>query len=526
MSDLDDLFDKNRVKQKTYYELTQDAEALDNGAAPSLIEEILHETIRARLSMMEEKSIIRAIKKATGVPLCELKEVFASIKNGGKKSVEDAGKDLANAALSKFFNGGDHLMRISSIYWAWTGTHWCRRSDEQIDNLIYRTLLDDPNPPEMNHASLLTQAAKIMRALRTVHEDPFNFTRQPLPIIPVQNGELWLDGKGKATLKPHNPQSYQMCCLDVHYDPSAKCPLYDQALLDVFQPAAGPSAMVEHWNEFVGYVIQPERDIASWWMLAGKGSNGKTRLMETVQKLMGGTAIAVMAIGDLNGDKHATSNLVGKLLLLDDDVDKNTKLPDGKLKQVSEAKMMSAQFKHKDAFNFLCRSLPVMLCNGYPYTSDISHGMRRRAQIIPFKRQFSDADGDPNLYKTIWATELPGVLNRALEGLVRLRQRGKFSPPQDCATALSSWLQSASTVLAFKAECLQPAPPQARARVPFKQVWEAYNSWNHAAGYKGCGRNLFRRDLADAGIKFIMNDGYLMVCDYRLDIIGKDVGIE
>jgi len=42
--------------------------------------------------------------------------------------------------------------------------------------------------------------------------------------------------------------------------------------------------------------------------------------------------------------------------------------------------------------------------------------MRRRLMVIPFDRTFSEADKDPDLFDRILATELPGVLNRALEG--------------------------------------------------------------------------------------------------------------
>ena len=46
--------------------------------------------------------------------------------------------------------------------------------------------------------------------------------------------------------------------------------------------------------------------------------------------------------------------------------------------------------------------------------------------VIPFDRTFTDADKDPELFDRIVATELPGVLNRALDGYRRLMARGTF----------------------------------------------------------------------------------------------------
>jgi phage/plasmid-associated DNA primase len=46
----------------------------------------------------------------------------------------------------------------------------------------------------------------------------------------------------------------------------------------------------------------------------------------------------------------------------------------------------------------------------------LSHEMRRRLLVIPCDRTFAEADKDPDFFYRILATELPGVLNRALEG--------------------------------------------------------------------------------------------------------------
>jgi putative DNA primase/helicase len=95
-------------------------------------------------------------------------------------------------------------------------------------------------------------------------------------------------------------------------------------------------------------------------------------------------------------------------------------------------------------FKFRCLALPVMAGNHYPSTSDSSHGLRRRAMVIPFDRKFGPHEADKDLFPKIWATELPSVLNRALEGLARLRQRGDFKLPVDCmahANALVAFIE-------------------------------------------------------------------------------------
>ena len=123
-------------------------------------------------------------------------------------------------------------------------------------------------------------------------------------------------------------------------------------------------------------------------------------------------------IAKFQGDRFNVAALQGKLLFIDDDIGVNTHLDDGLLKAISEAEEMSARHAYGERqFKFRCLALPLMAGNHYPTTSDNSHGLRRRAMVIPFDRQFGPGEADKDLFPKIWQSELPGVLNRALQGL-------------------------------------------------------------------------------------------------------------
>ena len=164
-------------------------------------------------------------------------------------------------------------------------------------------------------------------------EDVLRFKEEPPAVINCQNGELWIAEDGSVKLLPHSHKSYLTYVLNVSYDPTAICPRYDQALLDAFAKSSAPHDMARNFNEFVGYLIQPRRNIAAWFMLRGRGNNGKTKLMETVEHLVNKNAIYSDRLGKIEGSRFAIGSLAGKLILLDDDVDTGTKLPDGLLKK-------------------------------------------------------------------------------------------------------------------------------------------------------------------------------------------------
>lgn len=182
-------------------------------------------------------------------------------------------------------------------------------------------------------------------------------------------------------------------------------------------------------------------------------------MIRTVVRLLGNQLVHAQRVEDLDKNRFAMGSLFGKLLFVDDDVRAGARLPDGVLKTISEAKEVTGELKYQPSFNFIVRTVPVLLCNNIPSLADLSHGMLRRLMVIPFNRRFTDQDRDPDLFEQIWANELPGILNRALRGYRRLLKRGsKFKRPVAVKQATNRWLQQANPLPAFvEAHCLRQA---------------------------------------------------------------------
>jgi putative DNA primase/helicase len=221
-----------------------------------------------------------------------------------------------------------------------------------------------------NTASLLRQVLTLLNAKLADETDRLGFLAEPLPVINCTNGELWLDERGKVKLQPHRPESYLRHCLDVAYDPEAECPEYDRAVKEIFAKTKKPKAMARHWNDLSGYLIQPSRKIPIILLLSGGGDNGKTKLITTVMRLLGTDLVHAQRVEDLNTNRFAIGSLFGKRLFVDDDVKQGAKLPDGTLKMISEEKLVSGELKYKETFNFMVRTVPVLLCNNTPSLAD------------------------------------------------------------------------------------------------------------------------------------------------------------
>ena len=408
----------------------------------------------------------------------------------------DEAEALARAVLDEHFAGGERLLLGNDgRFWSYTGTHWQPLARPALEHLILLTQRLRPKS-RLATTSLIKQAVTLLEAERSDNTDPLGFAAPPRPVVNCRNGELWLDDGGGVTLRPHSPRSYLRHCLAHDYDPTATCPRFDAALAEIFSRAAPANGMVRHWWELIGYLIQPRRDIALILICEGGGSNGKTKLIETVQRLLGEGLVSAMRIQDLGQDRFAMSDLLGKLMLVDDDVRAGIRLPDGELKQISEEKTITAQRKYGPSFTFTVRTVPVLLCNNPPSLADLSHGMQRRLMVVPFDRRFGDDEIDRELFPAIWASELPGILNGALAGLGRLAARGyRFDRPAAVTRAEARWLSFANPVPAFVADRCGKG-----GSTPTGKLYEAYMAWCADNGVTFKQQRLaFKRNLEHLG---------------------------
>jgi putative DNA primase/helicase len=392
---------------------------------------------------------------------------------------EDPAEYVMRVLRDDSFDGGKRLIFCQDgQFWRFDGRKWVDTPSKSIEGRILRTIRQLPGRPGQRTASLIKQVATLLEAELAVEDDLLRFTAEPPSVINCDNGELWISDNGAVNFRPHRPESYLRQCLDVIYDPAAQCPIYDSTLAEIFSNAEDP-AMVRHWHELVGYLIQSRRHIPLILVCLGGGSNGKSMLVQTIAQLLGPGFVSAQRIENLDKHRFAATSLVGKLLLVDDDVRAGIRLPDGELKKISEAKPITAEYKYGPSFEFVVRAVPVLLCNNTASLADVSYGMARRLMVLPFDRTFRH-DADPTRFPTIWKTEMAGVLNRSIDGFQRLLKRGQFEMPIAVTRAKAEWLKEANPLVAFVDENCTRDP---LGQCLLKDFYAEYRQWAQERGY-------------------------------------------
>ncbi len=463
----------NLRRQPTAEEVTSAIQALTPSSRDEEIDRVIRDIASAKLSPIERDSAITRVQKHTQRGIRLLRQALAAAESApGAEDGPDQAMALARELLSRHYGGGKHLVRDKArIFWEYRETHWERVTEEQIQR---HAIAIAEEMGARNVSAIVRAAIDNLRGMQIRDGDPMRLTSNPPPVVNCLNGELWLSADGSFELRPHRPDSFLTYVLDVPFDPNAECPLFDGALAGIFQKAEDPASLISHVWEVMGYAIQPQRPIPVWLLLHGGGRNGKTKLVQTIERLLNKQAVSSQRISDLEKSQFAIGELVGKLLLIDDDVDADTRLPDGLLKKISEQKSMTGQQKYAGNFEFVARCMVVLLANNYPTARDLSLGMRRRAQVIPFAHSFSDADDDPTLFPRIWESEMAGILNKAIRALQELLKRGRFSEPVDVKEARRAWLAAANPLAAFVTDACRS---NLSLRCELGHFYEAFQRW-------------------------------------------------
>jgi putative DNA primase/helicase len=392
----------------------------------------------------------------------------------------DEGQKIAQALLDAEYAGGEWLRHeADGHFWCWTGTHWSVLQDKILKKKTI-DLVNSKFASTKSAKTLVNEVFELLQIMQARNDDLLHFASEPPNVVNTLNKELWLLGDGRVEARPHDPSTGMRHVLRVDYNPQSTCSEYDAAINRIFEKAEYPKTLISFFNELMGYSIQPRRDIPLIVVMIGNGSNGKTSLVNLLIELVGTSFVHSGRVGELDEARFGIGSLFGKLLFIDDDVRAGAKLPDGALKKISEAKLLTGEHKFKPAFTFVNRAFPILLCNNLPSLADLSPGMMRRIHVLPFDRSFGATEIDRELFDRIIKNELSGVLNRALQGWGRLKLRSRFPSSADMKRAVHDLLVHANPLKGFIDECCETGP---NSKVPLQTFYDAYSHWCTQSGY-------------------------------------------
>ena len=225
---------------------------------------------------------------------------------------------------------------------------------------------------------------------------------------------------------PHSKDYYSTLRIPYNYDPEAKCHLWEKTLNEIFQ---NNSYKIKTLQEFLGYCVSSDNEQKKALLLLGDTNTGKSTIIDISREIIGEYNCSNVPLQYLSNPQY-TPLLINKMVNIDPEINKEAVNYEREFKLLTGGKKerVTCNQKHIPTFEFVPRCKLLLSANEFPRIKDHSSAFYQRLLLIPCERRFKEEEKNRNLDDEL-RKELPGIFNWVIEGLKRLKERGKFEHP-------------------------------------------------------------------------------------------------
>jgi putative DNA primase/helicase len=274
------------------------------------------------------------------------------------------------------------------------------------------------------------------------------------------------------------------------------CPRWLQFLSEVF-PAdqfSDSGAVIEFIQTLLGYVITGSVSEQKVFFFFGKGSNGKSVLMDLMRWIMGGYAMKLSSetLMQSSHSRHPTelAQLQGKRLAASSELEDGQYWAEARLKELTGDETLSARFMKQDFFDFKQTQKHLIAGNYRPRLKGGDEAMQRRIVLIPFKAKFEGHQRDDNLLEKL-KSEGPQIMHWMIQGAVRWFDSGLVIP--DCIKQESSeYMAEMDDLAQWIEDCCELSPG---AEQFVQTLYDSHLRWKQARNENAQGMTQWRGRL-------------------------------
>lgn len=333
--------------------------------------------------------------------------------------------------------------RVSEITKRFQGIDMPEETSKQIENM----------KKAMDIAEAMRKATKRSNGrITSVEGMARSFNAKPISAFDVRdslnlkNGTLNLHS---LELQPHKCDDLFTYQLDYEYDPNAQCPLFQKFISEVLVKEGTIETdyeLVMLFQELLGYSLttQTKRQIMVW--MFGEGGNGKSVAVDVIQALLGpmATSVDFQSIG--TPGNYDLADVPGKRVLFSTEAEKGGAVAEKYIKCIVSGDPLTARPIYGSPIKFRSTAKIWWAMNDQPVIRDTTDSMWRRMKLIPFYRKFEEGkNADVDLPQKLMA-ELPGILNWAIAGLVRLTVNDIFTTSVSADSAKTQYREESNPV--------------------------------------------------------------------------------
>lgn len=413
---------------------------------------------------------------------------FAPPAETGALPVSDVAR---SEEFKEYLDGNAKYVPEEKKWFVWQGGHWerdangwMRFSATAFTNALFDGLELITDPKEKAQAVRIIESGRSLRSLDAMTtlaaSDPemqvgVNEWDQNPWLLGVQNGVVDLKtGQFRAAVK----EDFVLRKCGCDYIAGAECPKFDAFMCQILPD--------DDIREFVlrglGYSLTGSTIQQMLFFLYGQGANGKSTLVEVIQKLLGDYSWKADASLFLKRKQEGESQLKfgplkARRFVIGSEVEDGAELAAGRVKDLTGGDTMQGRLQYGLAFQFAPTHKLWFYGNTKPVINDPSNGIWRRLCLIPFNVKIPKELRNLHIVDNL-CNELPGILNRLLEGCLSWQKEGA-EPPASIMAAVAAYKDDEDSVAEFiQQECV--LDPEAQTHRG--DLYMAYSQWSEANG--------------------------------------------
>jgi len=315
--------------------------------------------------------------------------------------------------------------------------------------------------------------------------------------------------------RDHSPEHRFLSRLGCEFDPDAEAPQWEQFLDEVIPKASDRKKL----QEFAGYCLHHwSLPYHKALFLVGPTASGKSTFLDTLNALLGENTVASLTPQQLTGERFGPAELYGKWANIRNDIPKSTVQNTGMFKELIAGDPMKAERKNKDPFFFNPTAKHLFSANQLPEMETDDEAFFRRILLVPFPETIPKDDRDKHLDDKL-QSELPGVLNWAIEGLQRLLGNGGFTADRSPARTRETWSKWGDSVSRFYDAAITSGDED----VPKAKLFAAYIEYCRQESIPSDTQHAMTRQLKQEGLEDgrAYVDGQQQRCFHNIALTGR-----
>jgi putative DNA primase/helicase len=416
---------------------------------------------------------------------------------------------IARALVAaRFTNDGYRLLhRHRGAFWQYQASHYVLADQETMRATIWQFLEGSQRrggngktvpfkPTQAQISNTIDALIAVVNLDSRIDPPAWIVGTNDLPpaaeLVPVGNGLLHLPS---GDLYPPTPSYFGLAASEVDFDPDAPEPKHWLAFLhELF---GDDIEAIETLQDWFGYALSVDTSQQKILLIVGPRRSGKGTIARVLTALLGRDSVTAPTLAGLQTN-FGIAPLIGKPLAIISDARLGGKSDQAiiaeRLLSISGEDAITIDRKHSTAWTGRLPTRFMVLTNELPRIADTSGALAGRFIILVLTHSFFGRE-DPSLAGRL-LTEPSGIMNWALVGYRRLRQRSYFIQPASANEAVEQLEALGSPVKAYVREHCRVGPGHT---VPIELIYQDWRMWCENNGRREPGtKQSFGRDLKAA----------------------------